>query len=198
MDILFDSNGNATETHIVKVSGFEKGTGEHTETYDVRILSGTGIPGYSTMTIAPSPNDGYAVCWNGIDWQQVTDLRGKTVYQKSNGEPFTVKALGELDDAYTFMKPATEYDKWDGVAWVTDTAAAIAANIVAAEQQKQQLITAAQQSISLLQTKLLMGRTLTDAEKNTVNVTLDYIDEVEATDTSTIPVNFPHFPLLEV
>ena len=60
-----------------------------------------------------------------------------------------------------------------------------------AEQQKQQLITEAQQSISLLQTKLLMGRALTDEEKQKVTTVLDYIDEVEAINTSTIPVNFP-------
>lgn len=63
--------------------------------------------------------------------------------------------------------------------------------VAEAEQQKQQLILEAQQTISLLQTKLLMGRTLSDSEKDKVNKTLDYIDEVEATDTSNLPVNFP-------
>ncbi|WP_279084074.1 tail fiber assembly protein [Kluyvera ascorbata] len=60
-----------------------------------------------------------------------------------------------------------------------------------AEQQKQQLISEAQQSISLLQTRLLMGRALTDEEKQKVTTVLDYIDEVEAINTSTIPVSFP-------
>lgn len=63
--------------------------------------------------------------------------------------------------------------------------------IAQAEQHKQQLISEAQQSISLLQTKLLMGRVLSDAEKQKVNTVLDYIDEVEAINTSSIPVNFP-------
>lgn len=63
--------------------------------------------------------------------------------------------------------------------------------VAEAEQQKQQLITEAQQSISLLQTKLLMGRALTDEEKQKVTTALDYIDEVEAINTSTIPVSFP-------
>lgn len=56
-----------------------------------------------------------------------------------------------------------------------------------AEQQKVSLTNAAQQSISLLQTKLLMGRTLTSVEKGKVNAILDYIDELESVDTSTAP-----------
>ena len=80
----------------------------------------------------------------------------------------------------------------DGLpSWVDLTPPTHEELVAEAEQQKQQLISAAQQSISLLQTKLLMGRVLSDAEKQKVNTVLDYIDEVEAINTSSIPVNFP-------
>ena len=80
----------------------------------------------------------------------------------------------------------------DGLpSWVDITPPTHEELVAEAEQQKQQLISAAQQSISLLQTKLLMGRVLSDAEKQKVNTVLDYIDEVEAINTSSIPVNFP-------
>lgn len=66
-----------------------------------------------------------------------------------------------------------------------------------AEQQKVSRINSAQQSISLLQTKLLMGRTLTSAEKGKINATLDYIDELDAVDTSSAPdIDWPDEPLL--
>ena len=151
MTDLFDVNGNATETHTVTVSGFEPGTGELIATYDVRILVGTGIPGFSTMTLAPIADDGYAVCWDGSAWAQVEDLRGKTAYKKSDRSTETVRTLGPLDDAYTLLPPSTPYDKWDGSEWVTDADAQYAADVVAAVQKKNSLRSAADAEISWLQ-----------------------------------------------
>ncbi|HAE76470.1 MAG TPA: phage tail protein [Morganella sp. (in: Bacteria)] len=56
-----------------------------------------------------------------------------------------------------------------------------------AEQHKQTLIDAAMSSISVIQLKLQAGRKVTDAETLRLNVTLDYIDAVTATDTDTAP-----------
>lgn len=151
MTDLFDKNGNATETHTVKVSGFDPATGEHVATYDVRILEGTGIPGYSTMTLAPTADYGYTVCWDGSVWGQVEDLRGKTAYKKSDRTPETVRSLGPLDDAYTLLAPTTPFDKWNGSEWVTDTDAQHAADVAAAEQKKNTLRAAADAEISWLQ-----------------------------------------------
>ncbi|MBW9428686.1 tail fiber assembly protein [Enterobacter kobei] len=145
---LFDKNGNATETHIATVSGFAPETGEHLSTYDVRILAGTGIPGSSTLTLAPDAQSGHAVCWNGESWSQVLDLRGTTAYEKATGAPATVKNLGPLSEELTTAAPATPYDKWDGDAWVTDTVAQAAAEITLAEQQRAALLAVANVEIS--------------------------------------------------
>lgn len=56
-----------------------------------------------------------------------------------------------------------------------------------AEQKKQSLIDAAMANISVIQLKLQAGRNLTQAETTRLNAVLDYIDVVEATDTSTAP-----------
>ncbi|MHB0661292.1 tail fiber assembly protein [Escherichia coli] len=56
-----------------------------------------------------------------------------------------------------------------------------------AEQQKQLRIDEALQSISVIQLKLQAGRKLTDKETLRLNQTLDYIDEVVATDTANAP-----------
>ena len=191
MTDLFDANGNATETHIVKVSGYEKGTGEHTATYDVRILAGTGIPGFSTLILAPTAEVGHAVCWSGADWKQITDLRGKTAYQKSNGEPITVKKLGELDDAYTLVPPLTDFDIWNGREWATDVTAQKDAAVADAEQYRDGLVSAALESIAVIQLKLQASRTLTDDEQNQLDKTLDYIDAVKAMKTDILPVDWP-------
>ena len=64
-----------------------------------------------------------------------------------------------------------------------------------AEQKKQSLIDAAMANISVIQLKLQAGRKLTQEETTRLNVVLDYIDAVTATDTSTAPdVIWPELP----
>ena len=183
----FDKNGNATETHTATVSSFDQTTGEFKATYEVHILAGTGIPAYSTLTLAPVTKSGFAARWNGVKWVEVTNLRGSTAYNKSDGTAQIIKKLGELDDSVTSLEPSTPYDKWDGEKWVTDTEAQHSAALDAAEVKRQSLIDAAMASISLIQLKLNAGRILTQAETTRLNAVLDYIDAVTATDTSTAP-----------
>ncbi|CAD5851648.1 TPA: tail fiber assembly protein [Escherichia coli] len=67
--------------------------------------------------------------------------------------------------------------------------------VAAAEQEKQNRIDAALQSISVISLKLQAERTLTDAERLKLNSTLDYIDEVAATKTATAPdIDWPTPP----
>lgn len=194
MTDLFDKNGNTTETHTVTVSGFDHTTGEHIATYDVRILEGTGIPGYSTLTLAPVADAGYAACWDGSTWVQVEDLRGKTAYKKSDRTPETVRSLGPLDDAYTLLAPATPFDKWNGSEWVTDADAQHAADVAAAELTKQNLLAYARETISIWQTELQLG-SISEEDKNQLIAWLAYIKEVQAVDTSNAPtINWPEQP----
>ena len=188
---LFDKNGNATETHVVKVSGYDPDTRELVSTYEVRILAGTGIPGFSTLILAPTAEAGHAVCWSGTDWKQITDLREKTAYLKDSGAPSVIKTLGELDDAYTLLKPSTPYDKWDGTKWVTDTDAQHTADVAAAERTKQNLLAAARSTISIWQTELQLG-SISEEDKSQLIAWLAYIKAVQAIDTSTAPeINWP-------
>ncbi|WP_318368565.1 tail fiber assembly protein [Enterobacter sp.] len=65
-----------------------------------------------------------------------------------------------------------------------------------AEQQKQMRIDDALQSVSVIQLKLQAGRKLTSEEAVKLNQTLDYIDAVEATDTSAAPdISWPAIPV---
>lgn len=67
--------------------------------------------------------------------------------------------------------------------------------IKAAEQQQQQLIDSAMQSVSVIQLKLQAGRTLTGAEKAKLNAVLDYIDAVTAVNTTNAPdIDWPIYP----
>ncbi|ALB64028.1 Phage tail fiber assembly protein [Cronobacter condimenti 1330] len=154
---LFDKNGNATETTTVTVYGFDQQTGEYQNTYKARILAGTGIPGFSTMQAVPESKAGYTLVWNGKAWQEREDHRGKTAYEKATGDAVIIKALGLPDDEYTLCEPATPYDKWNGTAWVTDTDARHAADVVAAEQQKSTLLAEAATEIEWRQYAVSKG-----------------------------------------
>lgn len=68
--------------------------------------------------------------------------------------------------------------------------------IKAAEQQQQQLIDSAMQSVSVIQLKLQAGRILVDSEKAKLNAVLDYIDSVTAIDITAAPgsINWPFAP----
>ena len=67
--------------------------------------------------------------------------------------------------------------------------------IASADAEKQNRLSYATNKIVVWQTKLLMGRTLTDSESAKLNAWMDYIDAVQATDTSTAPdVIWPELP----
>lgn len=194
MTDLFDKNGNAIETTTVTVYGFDQKTREYQATYNVRILAGTGIPGFSTMQAVPNSKAGYAFVWNGNSWQALEDHRGEKAYEKATGYAVIIKELGVPDDKYTLLEPASPYDKWDGEAWVTDAAAQHSADVAAVEQNKQNLLAAARSTISIWQTELQLG-SISEEDKNQLIAWLAYIKAVQAIDASTAPeINWPVHP----
>ncbi|AUZ66618.1 tail fiber assembly protein [Citrobacter amalonaticus] len=81
----------------------------------------------------------------------------------------------------------------DGMpAWGDVPAKSQAEMVAEAEETRQQLVDTAMQSVSTIQLKLQVGRTLTDAEATKLNIVLDYIDAVNAIDTTSAPdINWP-------
>lgn len=66
--------------------------------------------------------------------------------------------------------------------------------IAEAEARKQALITEVNTETQMLQTKLALGR-IKDDEKARLNAWLDYLDELEAVDTTTAPdIDWPQKP----
>ncbi|MDV1270306.1 tail fiber assembly protein, partial [Citrobacter freundii] len=170
------------------VSSYDAMTGEFIDTYDVRIIDGTGIPAFSTLTIAPEPKKGFAYIWNGLSWDAAPDFRGMTAYIKESGEVVTVSDIGELAETLTLIKPLTPFDKWDGMQWVTDTDAQNASDVATADAEKQSRIDQANDYMNNKQWpgKSALGR-MKDTEKGQYNLWLDYLDALEAVDTSSAP-----------
>ncbi|EGK3971956.1 TPA: tail fiber assembly protein [Escherichia coli] len=196
-EITLDENGFATEAGFITVYNYNGETMEFTSASLEYLPVGVGVPGNSCVDAPGSKKDGFAIRRNAdlTGWEYVADHRGETVYSTETGEPVSVSQLGEYPEGTTTKAPDTPYDKWDGQKWVTDADAQHSAAVEAAEAQRQSLIDAAMASISLIQLKLRAGRNLTQAETARLNAALDYIDAVEATDTSTAPdVIWPELP----
>ena len=192
---IFDENGNAVETTLVTVYGYHHQTGEYTGAYDVRVMVGTGIPGFSTLRPAPKVQEREVAVYADSNWSVTPDFRGVTVYSITTAEAAVVDYIGPLHDGYTDIAPASPFDKWNGTEWVTDIDAQHGAAVDAAEAQRQSLIDTAMASISLIQLKLQAGRKLTDDEKTRLNSVLDYIDAVTAVDADAAPdINWPVVP----
>lgn len=195
MKPVFDENGLATEPGDIRCFYYDGVTGEYTGWSDEYIHEGVSIPGNSTDIDPGDEIPGKVAVFTGGAWVQQEDHRGTVVYSTAGGLESVVDYIGEIKPGFTQLMPATRFDKWDGEKWVTDTEVQHRAAVEAAEAQRQSLIDTAMASISLIQLKLRAGRKLTEGETNRLNAVLDYIDAVEATDTSNAPdIEWPVSP----
>ncbi|EOC1963892.1 tail fiber assembly protein [Escherichia coli] len=196
-EISLDENGFATEDGYITVYNYDGVTREYIGLAVEYLPVGVGVPGNSCVDAPISKKDGFAVCRTAdlTGWEYVPDHRGEIIYSTETGESKEITAPGDYPENTTTIAPLTPYDEWDGEKWVTDTVAQHSAAVGAAEAQRQSLIDTAMASISLIQLKLRAGRNLTQAETARLNAALNYIDAVEATDTSTAPdVIWPELP----
>ncbi|EMQ3628759.1 tail fiber assembly protein [Escherichia coli H7] len=196
-EISLDENGFATEDGYITVYNYDGVTREYIGLAVEYLPVGVGVPDNSCVDAPISKKDGFAVCRTAdlTGWEYVADHRGEIIYSTETGESKEITAPGDYPENTTTIAPLTPYDEWDGEKWVTDTVAQHSAAVGAAEAQRQSLIDTAMASISLIQLKLQAGRNLTQAETARLNAALDYIDAVEATDTSTAPdVIWPELP----
>ncbi|ALX78141.1 tail fiber assembly protein [Cronobacter malonaticus] len=106
-----------------------------------------------------------SIMWDG---EGQLDMEGDIVLMGSNG------GIGWAYDGKEFSPPPPPQKTHEE-------------HVALAENQRLGLAAAAEQSISLMRTKLLMGRKLTEAETAKVNAVLDYIDELNSLDMSEAP-----------
>ncbi|MEX9845415.1 tail fiber assembly protein [Providencia rettgeri] len=90
-------------------------------------------------------------------WLYVADHRGKTAYSTETRQPIEIDFIGDLHDTLTLLEPKTEFDKWNGKKWVTDTEAQKAVLVAQAEQEKVQRLEEANATITYLQDAIEVG-----------------------------------------
>lgn len=144
------------------------------------------LPAMCTFIEPPAPKPGMVVFWNSVEWGYIEDHRGKTAYLKSTGQSIIVSDAGPLADQYTFLPPATPFDKWNGDAWVTDDNAKQEALVEQAQSKKSALRVEADSEIAVLADAIKYG-IATEAEKEALDAWSQYRVLLMRIEPSTAP-----------
>ena len=127
-------------------------------------------------------------------WEIVADYRNSTAYNTETRQAVTIEFIGELPGTLTLLAPQTEFDKWNGSQWVTDTEAQHAAAIADAENKKSALLRTANEKIDYLQDAVDVGLA-TDAEVNELTEWKKYRVLLNRIDVTTAPdIDWPDNP----
>ncbi|HDW4062717.1 TPA: tail fiber assembly protein [Escherichia coli] len=164
------------------------GTNEFIGEGDVYIPPHTGLPANSTDIAPPDIPAGFVAVFNSDDasWHLVEDHRGKTVYDVASGDALFISELGPLPENVTWLSPAGEYQRWDGVSWVKDEEAEKLFRIREAEEKKARLIQEATDNIAILQDAVNL-EIATNEENSQLDSWRKYRVLVSRIDTSTAP-----------
>ncbi|MEY0542365.1 tail fiber assembly protein [Providencia rettgeri] len=183
------ANGLATKAGWIKTYIADPQTREYVNAtmeniyFDVSVSASAYIDAPELPTKA-----GFAVVRSedGSKWEIVTDNRGKTAYSTETRQQIEIDFIGELPSDLTLLAPKTEFDKWNGKKWVTDTEAQKAMLVEQAEQEKTQRLEEAEQNILMLERKVRLGMA-TDQEIELLRQWEIYSVKVSDIDTSTAP-----------
>lgn len=191
---VFGDDGNATETGFATCHSFNPDTGEYLGSFEFWTLIGSGIPGSSTRIEPPDAGDRQIAIFKNSAWLLEADHRGEIVYSTKDQSAFVVSLPGDYPADSTPLKPSTQYDKWDGQKWVTDTDAQNKGNVAEATAKKSALLDEANTFTGPWQTQLLLG-IITDADKASLTAWMKYYQAVQAINTSNAPdITWPSKP----
>ncbi|WP_067710497.1 tail fiber assembly protein [Erwinia sp. ErVv1] len=191
----FDENGLAKFSGIVSVYNFSSLTGEFTGTCEEYLMAGISIPENSTILPPPETKKNTLSIFQDGAWHTIKDHRGETIYSTIDGGAINITQPGDYPSETTSLKPSTNFDKWNGMAWITDANAQKAASIKEAELKKEVLIKEANEKTQAWQTQLLLG-IISDEDKDSLITWMKYVQAVQAVDPQTAPsITWPVKPV---
>ncbi|NMP27217.1 tail fiber assembly protein [Rahnella sp. SAP-1] len=193
---ILNKDNIAIRAGEITVFSFDGSTREYLSSSVEYLATGVGVPANACIDKPLENKAAYAVCRTAdfSQWEYVPDHRGERIYNTENGMTAIVMMLGDYPIQSTCVPPVTQYDAWNGKAWVTDINAQNAANIEAADVKKQLLLTTAQNTISEWQSELLLG-VISDNDKALLTAWLAYIKVLKTVDASKAPdIVWPEIP----
>jgi len=184
-NITLDKTGLAGTAGMVTIYNYDAKTGEYINTAEEYLPQGVGVPANSTIVAPLVVNANNVAIFREGKWQAIANHRGETVYAIADGAEIEVTEPGDYPARTTTLKPATEFDKWDGIKWVTDTDAQHQSRVSSFARQKSALISEANSITQVWQTQLLLG-IITDEDKATLTKWMKYIQEIQAINISDV------------
>lgn len=163
---------------------------------DCFVPANTGLPAYCTNIKPPKEKAGFALVFdvdNGT-WRYVADHRGVTCWNTQNHQMQVIDMLGDMPNDMTDKAPTSDFDSWDGKAWVKNAQAEKDFHTEMAERELKERMSLATTRISTLQDAVELGMA-TDSEVDSLKTWRQYRVLLSRVDTSTAPdVDWPEQP----
>ncbi|EMK3755711.1 tail fiber assembly protein [Providencia rettgeri] len=190
-------DGYVSSTGWVKTYYINEATREYIGATMEHVTMGGSLPANAYLDAPELPEKKYIAILRSADeksWLYVTDHRGKTAYSTENRQPIEVGFIGDLPDTLTLLEPKTEFDKWNGKKWITDTEAQKLALIADADNEKSQRLNEANNTITYLQEAVDVGLA-TETEAAALQEWKKYRVLLNRVDTSIAPnIDWPEKP----
>ncbi|UEM37996.1 tail fiber assembly protein [Pectobacterium aquaticum] len=190
-----NENGLAINSGWITVYHVNPATREYQSASYEYVMQGVGLPADSYADEPELPPVGKALrrSADGKAWAVVPDYRGQTVYSTETRQAQTVTQFGELPDNVTLLKPSTEFDVWNGKAWVLDKEAQAAAAVKAAQSELASRKAAATSRINEL-TYAVNLDIATEEEKAALAEWQKYAVLLSRVDVSATDIDWPTVP----
>lgn len=191
-----NENGLAINAGWITVYHVHPETREYQSASYEYLMVGVGIPADSYPDEPELPSSGLALrrSSDGLKWEHVPDYRGQTAYSTGNRYPQVITYLGELKSDVTLIKPETDFDVWDGKAWVLDSDAQKQAFIQKAKAELATRLDAANTQINTLSDAVSLG-IATEAESTQLTAWQTYRVLLRRIDVNTAPdIHWPEMP----
>jgi len=182
---ILNENQLASKPGDIMVYNFAANTREFLSRTVEYLAAGVGIPANACTDAPPAEKAGYVMCRkrDNSGWEMLADHRGETVYDTASGKPVQITGPGDYPAHVTPLMPASEFDSWNGSAWVPDKAAQKSAQQALAANEKAQRLIAAKEHISLWQTQLQLG-IISEQDKTALINWMNYIQALQAVDSA--------------
>lgn len=194
---VIGQDGYVSNNGWVKTYYINEATREYIGATMEYVTIGGGLPAGAYLDAPELPEKPDVAIIRSADeqsWLHVADHRGKTAYNTETRQPVEVDFIGDLPETLTLLEPKTEFDKWNGKKWVTDTEAQKAALIAQAEQEKSQRLDEANNMLTYLQDSIDTGLA-TDEEAAALQAWKKYRVLLNRVDTSLAPnIEWPEKP----
>ena len=148
---VFDDKGLTLIAGWAIVYNVDSITGEYRNATYQYLPIGVGVPANSYLDAPKSVKSNRAIVRVGESWEYPQDFRGQYIYSIETRAESIVTEIGEIPNNYTLLKPASQFDTWNGEQWVLDKNKQSEYFIQKATIRKNQLIDEATNQISYLQ-----------------------------------------------